>query len=60
MDFKERYQLEIKTIGNKNYISIVVSVRARNFVTRNSGYSEYYGTIGKLILLRSRALKEGA
>jgi hypothetical protein len=45
MDFKERYQLEIKTIGNKNYISIVVSVRATKFVTRNSGYSEYFGQL---------------
>jgi len=45
MDFKERYKLEIKTIRNKNYISIGVSVRATKFAALNSGYTEYFGQL---------------
>ena len=37
MDFKERYKLEIKTIRNKNYISIGGSVRTNKRTARNNG-----------------------
>lgn len=37
----------MKTTNNKNYMSIWVSVRATKFVTRNTEYSGYIGTIGK-------------
>ena len=54
MDFKERYQLEIKTIGNKNYISIGVSVRQQNSLpitivdcTRDNWQIDMVAKVGK-------------